>query len=469
MTKPSAKTLRPMQLQAKATQRLEQRLLPQMLQSIEILQLATTDLLQLVAQQMETNEVLELAPAAEATELSAEIVDAALRTADEWDAPGVRSPSDEVDGRRALLESQPAPTDELVASVRLQASLRDLPSELIDALGTLCEHLDERGLLVQPVEAVAATSGVDQQLLQAALLELQTMEPRGLGAASGIEAMLLQAKGDPDYAVIEQLLTRHLEALAANKWPEVARAVRLEVAELAALVERMRAFTPAPGESLRSQQEPTISADVAVWLFDGEIQVALAEDGVPQLAVNELYAHMVTDRSIDSSVREHLRSRVRAARELMDAIAHRQSTLLRVTRAVFEHQRDFLEHGRAALRPLRMVDIAGDLGMHPSTISRAIAGKYVATAMGTISLREFCSGGSADGIAAAGHARGAIAERLFELVESEDKSKPWSDDALVAKLREQGILVARRTVAKLRDELGIKSSYRRRQHGERTK
>ena len=457
-----------MQLQAKTSQRLEQRLLPQMLQSIEILQLATTDLLQLVAQQMETNEVLELAPAAETAALSAEIVDSTMRTAAEWDAAGVRASSDEVDGRRALLENHPAPADELLSSVRLQASLRGLPGEMTEAIGTLCEHLDERGLLAYPLDVVAESACLQLSLLQRALVELQSMEPKGLGASTGIEAMLLQAKGDPDYAVIEQLLTRHLEALAANKWPEVARAVRLEVAELAALIERMRELSPAPADSLRSEAEPSIAADVAVWLFDGAIQVALAEDGVPQLAVNELYASMASDRSVDVAVREHLRSRVRAAKELMEAIAHRQSTLLRVVQVVFEHQRDFLVRGRVALRPLRMMDIAAELAMHPSTISRAIAGKYVATTMGTMLLRDFCSSGSADGIAAAGHARGAVAERLQGLLEAEDKSKPWSDDALVEKLAEEGIQGARRTVAKLRDELDIPSSYRRRQHGERT-
>lgn len=456
-----------MQLRATTSQRMEQRLLPQMLQSIEILQLATTDLLQLVAQQMETNEALELAPAAEAAAVGAQILDATARACDEWDAPGVRPTSEEIDGKRALIESQPADADELLSSVRLQAALRGLSTELCDAVGAIAESLDGRGLLRIPLAEVASAAAIPLEVAQRALAELRTMEPRGLGATTGVEAMLSQAEGDPDYATIERLLTEHLEQLADNKWPEVARALRISVEDLAELVDRIKELTPCPGAELRATAEPAVVADVAAWLVDGEVQVALAEEGVPQVAVSELYAQMAADKSVDKEVRDRLRKSVQQARDLVDAIAQRQVTLLRVARAMFARQREFLERGRAALRPLRMVDIADELGLHPSTVSRAIAGKHVATPSGTMPLREFCCGGSPDGVDAAGHARGAVAERLGALVEAEDGAKPLSDDAIVEALGRQGIEIARRTVAKLRDELGIPSSYRRRRHGTR--
>lgn len=456
-----------MELRATTSQRMEQRLLPQMLQSIEILQLATTDLLQLVAQQMETNEALELDTAAEGAEVTAQILDATVRACDEWDAPGVRPTSEEVDGKRALIESQPDEPDELLASVRLQAALRGLSGELRDAVAAIAESLDARGLLPASLADVAASAAIPLDVAERALAELRTMEPKGLGAATGVEAMLLQAEGDPDYATIERLLRDHLEQLADNKWPEVARALRITVEELADLVERIKDLSPAPGADLRATAEPTIAADVAAWLVDGELQVALAEDGAPKVAVSELYSQMAADKSVDKEVRDRLRKSVQQARELVDAIAQRQATLLRVTRAVFGRQREFLERGRVALRPLRMTDVADELGLHPSTVSRAIAGKHVATPAGTLPLRDFCGGGSSDGVDAAGHARGAVAERLLALVGEEDGAKPLSDDSLVEALSRQGIEIARRTVAKLRDELGIPSSYRRRKHGTR--
>ncbi len=453
-----------MELRAITTQRMEQRLLPQMLQSIEVLQLATTDLLQLVAQQMESNEALELEVPTNGAEVEAQILEATAKAALEWDAPGVRQTAEDLDGKRALIENQPAESDELAASVRLQASMRGLSSEMCEAVAALADCLDERGLLPITVEDVAASAVLPLEVVQRALTELQTMEPRGLGAATGVEAMLLQAVGDPDYLTIERLLTQHLQQLADNKWPDVARALRISVEDLAAFVERIKELSPAPGADLRAEVEPALVVDVAVWLVDGELQVALAEDGVPKVAVSELYAQMAADTSVDKDVRDRLRKSVQQARDLVDAIAQRQVTLLRVTRAVFLRQREFLERGRVALRPLKMLDLADELGLHPSTVSRAIAGKHVATPVGTLPLRDFCSTGS-DGVDAVGHARGAVAERVIAMVCGEDPEKPLADDAIVLALGRQGIDIARRTVAKLRDELGIPSSYRRRKHG----
>jgi RNA polymerase sigma-54 factor len=454
-----------MHLQASTSQRLEQRLLPQMLQSIEILQMTTADLLQLVAQQAETNEVLDLEPAAEAQALSAEIFEAERRAADEWEASGIRPQAEDVDGRRALLENQPASEDELLASVRMQAAMRGLSDELTDAIAALVGELDERGLLQAPLDEVAVAVGRSEESLQQALQELQTMEPTGLGAASGVEAMLLQAKGDPDYAEIEALLTQHLEALAANKWPEVARRLGIAVEELAALVERMRSLNPAPGESLRSRAASPLQPDVAAWLADGEVRVALAEDGLPQLALNGFYTALLQDKTVERDVRSRLRAQMRAAQDLIDAVSHRRSTLLSVTRAVFERQRGFLVQGTQGLVPLRMAEIADALSLHPSTISRAIAGKNVATPFGTMALRDFCSGGAKDEGGGQGIARCAVAERLQQLIDGEDRARPLSDEDLVRRMGEAGIRLARRTVAKMREELGVPSSYRRRQHG----
>ncbi|MGE3172943.1 MAG: RNA polymerase factor sigma-54 [Planctomycetota bacterium] len=454
-----------MQLEARTTQRLEQRMLPQMLQSIEVLQLATADLLQLVSQQLESNEVLELEPAQDAATLAAEVVDATAAVTAEWEADGVRRTNEDVDGRRAMLENQPAPTDGLLESVQLQVAFRELAPDLAAAVTELAGRLDQRGLLPEALDQVAADTGLAAELLRRALDELQSMEPRGLGASTGVEAMLLQAQGDPDFAAIEVLLTEHLEALSRNKLPDVARAMHLDLQELQDLIERMRDLTPAPAAGLHAAAEPGITADVAAWLEDGEVRVELAEHGVPQLAVNEFYARLARDRGTDRVLRDHLRGRLRAANDLIFAIEQRQSTLLRTATALFRHQRDFLEQGRLGLRPLRMADLAAQLGVHASTISRAIAGKYVVTAFGTFALREFCEGGSADGTAEAGHARTAVAQHVADLVQAEDRQKPLSDDALVARLQELGIRVARRTVTKLRQELGIPSSYRRRQHG----
>lgn len=455
-----------MHLQARQTQRLEQRLLPQMLQSVEVLQLATTDLLALVEQELQSNEVLEALPAAERIAPGDREAGAPADGGDEWDAPWVRRTRDEVDARRAFLENQPAPVGSLLDHVRLQVAYRALPAALADAVMLLAQHLDERGLLSVPLDEIAAASGAEADLLAEALDELQSLDPRGLGAASAVEAMLLQAAGDPDFATIERILTAHLEEVARNRLPEVARALHIGVDDLQEVLRRMRSLEPAPAAPFRDEAEPTIRPDVHAWLADDGVQVALAEDVVPELTVSSAYEELLRDRSQDPGLREYLRNKVRAARDLIGAIGMRRETLLRVAAAVMRHQRDFLLQGRSALRPLRMSDVAAELGVHASTVSRAIAGKYVSTDLGTFRLRDFFDGGRDDSDGQ-GLGRGAIAQRIRELIDAEDRANPFSDDALVDRLRGMGVPVARRTVTKFRRELGIPSSYRRRRHVER--
>jgi RNA polymerase sigma-54 factor len=185
---------------------------------------------------------------------------------------------------------------------------------------------------------------------------------------------------------------------------------------------------------------------------------------VPDLQLNAEYAALARDRRTDRGLRDYLRGKVQRAQDLIGAIAMRQATLLRVATAMMRRQPGFLAHGRSALRPMRMAELATELGMHTSTISRAIAGKHVATDLGLFRLRDCFDGGWTAG-EADGPARCAVAERIAGLVQAEDKRAPLSDEAIVAALRAADIDVARRTVAKFRRQLQIPSSYQRRRHG----
>src|SRR5262245_56981496 len=257
-----------MRIEARTMQRQEQRLLPSMLQSIEVLQLATADLLELVAQEVAENEVLDVAPSVEGRPVEERpfedrsvgtgTVDAS--TADPSAEPPFERSSaagdDEVDGRRALIENQPARAELLLDHVREQVAFLGVPEPLAGAVAAIAALLDERGLLPIAPELLAAELGLDAELAAEALAVLRSLEPRGLAACSGVEAMLQQAQGDPDYPVIERLLTEHLDALARNRLPEVARALRLEVEELAALIERLAAYDPRPGSAFHDRPAP---------------------------------------------------------------------------------------------------------------------------------------------------------------------------------------------------------------------
>ncbi|MBL8726131.1 MAG: RNA polymerase factor sigma-54 [Planctomycetes bacterium] len=457
-----------MPLEARLGQRQEQRLalLPQMLQSIEVLQLATTDLVQFLEQAALQNETLELHEP-EAPDLPPESGNPRAER-DDQDRHEYRSgrSDDGEDGKLAFLANVPGRSDDLLESVRQQLAFRNTPALLAEVTAKLAEQLDERGLLPVPLEQLAAELDLPLALLQEALDELQQLEPKGLGAGDTVAAMLAQIQGDPDLPVIERLLREHLDALGRNKLPEVAKALGLAVDELGMLLERVRELEPRPAAAFHKDAAPAVRPDAYVRLADGATQVTLDDRQVPAVAVSADYAALASDRTTAREVRDYLRPKLRAARDLASAVAHRQETLLAVVRAVMQEQQPFLQQGKSAIRPLRMSVVAERLGVHTSTVSRAIAGKHVQTERGLFALKDFFDGARLEGAPAAGQGRLAIAQRIADLVAAEDKAKPLSDDDLVTALGRAGVHAARRTVTKYRKELGIPSSYLRRRHQE---
>jgi RNA polymerase sigma-54 factor len=457
-----------MSLDLRLGQRQEQRLalLPQMLQSIEVLQLATTDLLQFLDQELQQNETLEAMPARTEEPDAAPPPPLAEREDSGWDEWRRPAAGGDEDSKIAFLANVPARAESLVEFVRQQLAFRQVPALLADAVVTLTEHLDSRGLLPFCIDELAEQLDAPIELMQQAHDLLRTLEPRGIGAADPVEAMLLQCLGDPDLPVIEQLLREHLEALGRNKLPDVARALRLSVDELQDLLQRMRGLNPRPAAGFQDDDEQPLRPDAFVWFHDGAVHVTLDDASLPDLQVSAEYQALAGDRGTAREVRDYLRPKLRSARDLIEAVQQRQATLLRVTEAVMREQRPFLQKGPAAIRPLRMSDIAEQLGIHTSTVSRAIAGKAVQTDRGVFRLRDFFDGGRIDTAPSEGQGRMAIGERIGELIAAEDKSAPLSDDDLVGKLQQSGIQCARRTVTKYRKQLGIPSSYLRRRFGD---
>ena len=456
-----------MSLEVRLGQRQEQRLalLPQMLQSIEVLQLATEDLMQFLEEEAQQNETLELRPPAP-PEPEVPPVATNEREDSGWEEWQRGAVGDGEDRKQAFLANVPAGTNTLIDFVRQQLAYAAVPALLADAVVKLAEHLDERGLLPFSIEDLAEQLDAPHTLLMQAHAVLLTLEPRGIGAFDPVAAMLLQAAGDPDLATIEQLLRDHLEALGRNKLPEVARAMQISLEELNDLLLRMRDLNPRPGAEFTGRTGAPLRPDAYAWLRDGTVHIALDDASIPDLQVNAEYAAMAGDRRTAREVRDYLRPKLRSAKELIEAVQNRQATLLRVVQAVMREQAPFLAKGRSAIRPLRMSEIADRLEMHTSTVSRAIAGKHVQTDRGVFRLRDFFDGGRIDAAASAGQGRMAVAQQITDLVAAEDKQAPMSDDDLVALLARRGVQAARRTVTKYRKELGIPSSYLRRRFGD---
>ncbi len=452
-----------MSLDLKLGQRQEQRLalLPQMLQSIEVLQLATIELVTFVEAEIQQNETLELhrteVEAPDAPEMpSSEREDSGW---EEWQRP---SDGGE-DKKMGFLANVPARSGSLYDFVREQLAFRDVSGLLTEVVMLLVERLDERGLLTTSNDELAHELDLEPELIEESRSVLQSLEPSGIGAHDAIEAMLVQAAKDPDLQLIERLLREHLEELGRNKLPDVARSLQLSVDELQDLMQRVRTLNPRPAAGFHDAENLPVQPDAFVWLQDGVVRVALDDESLPDLHVNAEYAALAGDRRTEREVRDYLRPKLRSAKDLIDALNQRKATLTRVVTAVMQQQMAFMESGRTGIRPLRMSQIADELAMHTSTVSRTIAGKFIQTDRGVFALRDFFDGGRIDAAPTAGQGRMAVGQQIADLVAAEDKQSPMSDDDLVSALAERGVQVARRTVAKYRRELTIPSSYLRRE------
>jgi RNA polymerase sigma-54 factor len=432
--------------------RAEQQLLlqPRMLQSIEVLQVPAQDLEAWLQRAAEENQALVVErpdagepgprPSAEAT-----------RRHDEW------------------LHSQPGREGGLAEALDAQLTLLDLPDPRRSWLDLLVAALDADGLLTTTDEellALGEAAGLepDPTELGCAIAALQQLEPRGVGGRDLVECLLLQLDpGDPDYAALCGLVEGHLEDIAHGRLPAIGRALGVDPAELDRLVERLRHLDPRPGRGEAADLAPVLRPDVVIEPGeDGALEVRLARGSQPTVSIDpELHA-LARSRDLPADARGWARECVERARWVVEAVEQRGATLLRVACAVAAHQRAFLERGPGHLVPLAMGDVAAELGLHVSTVSRAVSGKHVQCAQGVLPLRRLFQQ------AMAGEGGGAARDDLVDLVRAifaaEDPREPLSDEAVTEELARRGHEVARRTVAKYRRQLDIPSSYRRRRH-----
>ncbi|MEW6072478.1 MAG: RNA polymerase factor sigma-54 [Planctomycetota bacterium] len=423
-------------------------LLPRMLQSIEVLQLPAADLEGFLREAAQENEALHL----EEPPLPP--------------LPPVRRGSAEQSARfDAWLESQPGPDRTVVEAVAEQLALLDVDPRAEAWVRLVAGCLDESGYLSVSDEVLMRLAGElglegDEGDLGRAIAIVQGMEPRGIGGRDAIESVLLQLDpGAEDYELFCRLLEEYLEDVARNKLPAVARALGIDMDHMQGLLERLRELEIAPGARAGGPRPPPLRPDVVVEPADGGFAVRVERSGLPAVALDRQVQALARDRTQSRELRHYLRGKLDRARWLVAAVEQREHTLLRVATALFRHQRRFLEAGPGHLRPFSMSDLAGELGVHVSTVSRAVAGKHADTPWGILPLRHFFQGAVGG---EHGPARGDVRAEVQAILAAENPSCPLADGAVVGELARRGVRVARRTVAKYREELGIPSSYRRR-------
>ena len=302
--------------------------------------------------------------------------------------------------------------------------------------------------------------------LQAALELVQKLEPPGVGARDLRECLLIQMRQSSEDLTFEiELVSRYWSELLENHLPQIARKMNCAVERINQAIERLSKLDTSPGLVIGRNENYPINADVIVEPDEqGGYTVRLIDTFMPSLRVNGFYKKMARNRAIDDQTRDFLLKNIRSAQWFMDAIEQRKNTLLKVARAIVQHQHDFFARGKLYLKPLPMATIAEEVGVHIATVSRAVAGKYVQCPQGILPLRSFFSGGLEDDD---GHQRSydAVKAKLEEIVNNEDKAHPLSDDAIRRKLAEAGMgNIARRTVAKYRKILNIPTAKFRRKY-----
>lgn len=491
-----------MKLEMTGQMRMEQRmkLAPHMIQSMEILQLPMLALQERIEQELNNNPVLELdepenhEEAEASEEPSGEqdidqrdlVVDTDSSKVEDFERPGsledefrehieqtepfrARRQSDEPDSKLQAIKNVPAPPQSLNEYLTEQWGMVEARPAVKKAGSTIIDYIDDRGYLTVRLEQLHNKDKGDFTVddLREALALVQKLEPAGVGARDLKECLLIQlSQSSEDVSFEHRLIAEHIDELLDNRLPEIAKKMNCGIERINQAIERLSKLDTSPGLQVGREQNLPITPDVIVESSDnpGEFSVRLADATLPSLRLNNTYAQMAKDTKVSEKTRKFLQNNIRSAQWIIEAIEQRKNTLAKVAKAIVKYQKDFFEKGPLYLRPLPMSKVAGDVGVHLATVSRAVAGKYVQCSWGILPLRKFFSGGTED-VEGEGHSWEAIRAKLQQIIDAEDKSRPLSDDQIREKLAEAGINnLARRTVAKYRKLLNIPTARFRKKY-----
>ena len=449
----------------------QQTLAPQMRQSLEVLQANTMELGQLIQKAMEQNPVLEDLTVNDSLESETAEDDHSddinQQMEDDWRELAIiekrnqRTSSDD-EARREFLYNSIVSPETLQQHLASQLALADEDHEIREIADELLGDLNDRGFFETDIEELAPRLGFELSKAERAKTLIQSLDPVGVGASDLRECLMLQLIRKGLISSLEyKIVHDHLQDLARHKFPQIARTLGTTVERVAEAAEHIAALNPDPGSAFDATSNPHVVPDVIIELDrNGDYIARLTNEFLPRLQINGTYKDMVGTLTRDQKARAYLRQNIRDGRTLIRAISQRQETILGIAELIIEKQSKFLDYGSRHLKPLTMNEVAEVIGVHATTVSRAVAGKYILTPHGLMEMRAFFATGykSADGTEVS---NAGVREAIQQLVDAEDASKPLSDSAIEKLLAEQGIKVARRTVAKYREQLNILPSHLR--------
>ena len=459
-------------------------LTPSLLQKIELLTLSNLELADLIQEELVANPVLE--DGAEMDDPVQEISEAGVSREDVEmpEAASAEAPADALDDIdydyffNDYLESSPRSREyeeserpsfenflvhppSLYDHLNWQLSLASVPEKTLQLALEIVGNLDSDGYLKITLEDFCAAEECSVEEAEEALELVQSLDPIGVGARTLQECLLLQLRPmKGDLSLEERIISEYLPLIQAHKHKEVCSKLGCDPEDLAAALEVIRSLNPKPGQRYNPSEAQYIIPEVTIAKVDNEFVALLNDDGLPRLRLNPAYREMIKGGQTTGETREFLRDKMRSAMDLLRSIDQRKQTIYRVCNCVIRRQREFLEGGMEYLKPMLIKDVASELGVHSSTISRVVTNKYVHTPQGVMELRKFFTIGveKEDGKEVS---IVQVKHRMKEMIDSEDASKPYSDEQLSHMLTNQGIHITRRTVAKYREQMHIPGSRER--------
>ena len=457
---------------------------PQLQQAIKLLQLSRLELLETINQEMEENPVLEEQITAETDEegrLDRKTEESKDNTPDLPEVTVEERVREDVDWDNYLseynsgwaespYEEKVPPPFENITSVKTnlyshlmwQLNMSNMGQEQKEIASYIIGNLDEDGYLDTPIEEIIQTTGCSEDKVLETLHLVQNFDPVGVAARDTRECLLIQARFlNLEGTIVEKIIMNHLRDLENRKYEHIAKRLSVSVHEVIAAVTVLQGMEPKPGRIYSDEETIYITPDIYVFKVGDEYEIVQNEDGLPKLRINAYYREILrsTD-SLSENAKLYIQEKLRSAAWLIKSIHQRQRTIYKVTESIVRFQKGFLDNGITHLKPLVLRDVAEDIQMHESTVSRVTTNKYVYTPQGAFELKFFFNSSisSVNGDAVASE---SVKEHIRNIIKSENKAKPHSDQGIADILKKLNIDVARRTVAKYRESMGILPSRKR--------
>ena len=460
------------------------RMTPQLQQAIKLLQLSRLELETAIRKELVENPVLE-----EGMEISNEEVRAESETPQqdmdmqdprkqdefEWDnyfdsqqksrETNFSGNNDEIMNYENVIASKETLHDHL----NWQASLYGFNDEELEQAHMLIEHINDDGYLKTSLDLIAEEEGVSAHDLEETLKLVQEFDPPGVGARDLKECLLIQAKHiQEDTHDFVHLISNHMHDLEKKNYPGIAKAMNISVEEVVDMCKIINTMDPKPGRIFTSNDTHYVTPDVYVYKVAEEYMVSLNEDGLPKLRISNFYrnmlkAHEESGKPGKGDAQDYIQDKLRSAVWLIKSIHQRQRTIYKVAESIVKHQKEFFDKGPAFIKPMILRDIANDIEMHESTVSRVTTAKYMHTPQGIFELKYFFNSGI-NKTGGGSLASESVKLKIKDLVDNEDPKRPLSDQKIVELLKKDGIEIARRTVAKYRDVLKILPSSKRKKY-----